>query len=265
MRLPRWLFVTLNIYALMLAVIMIWPFLQMVLTSVTSDVVFPPRYFSLTGWANVHWDSYFRTMLVSLRIGFWATVLVIAICLPAAYAIERRRFRGRSALGALIFVPAIFPTITYGIAIGVYLALYAIELKGSFPLVILATATWTIPLVVRTIQGSLATTDVVYEEAALVMGANPIHTFFRVTLPLIAPGVITAGAIAFTSAATNFTVPWLMGSVEKPVVIFIWEDIGKLGFTPQTAIQVLVMQIVILGIVQTLFVVFRKQFRGAFA
>jgi len=124
---------------------------------------------------------------------------------------------------------------------------------------------WTIPLVVRTIQGSIATTDVVYEEAALVMGSSPIRTFFRITLPLIAPGVITAGAIAFTSAATNFTVPWLMGSTETPVAVFIYADVSKLGFTPQTAVQVLVMQLVVLGIVQVLFIVFRKQFRGAFA
>ena len=265
MRLPRWLFVTLNIYALMLAAIMLWPFLQMVLTSVTSDVVFPPRYFSVTAWSNVLWPDYFKTMLVSLRMGFWAAVLLIAICLPAAYAIERRRFPGRSALGALIFVPAMFPIITYGIAIGVYLALYAIQWKGSFPIVVLAAATWTVPLVTRVIQGSLATTDVVYEEAALVMGASPLRTFFKITLPLIAPGVITAGAIAFTSTATNFTVPWIMGSNEKPLAVFIYEDIGKLGFTPQTAVQVLVMQLVILGIVQVLFFVFRKQFRGAFA
>lgn len=265
MRLPRWLLVTLNIYALVLAAIMIWPFLQMVLTSVTSDVVFPPRYLSLTGWSNVLWPDYFRAMLVSLRMGFWAALLVIGMCLPAAYAIERRRFRGRSLLGALIFVPAIFPTITYGIAIGVYLALYAIQLKGSFFLVVLATATWTIPLVTRVIQGSLATTDVVYEEAALVMGSSPIRTFYKITLPLIAPGVITAGAIAFTSAATNFTIPWLMGSTEVPVAVHIYADVAKLGFTPQTAVQVLVMQLVVLGIVQVLFRVFQKQFRGAFA
>jgi putative spermidine/putrescine transport system permease protein len=265
MRLPRWLLVTLNLYALILAAIMLWPFLQMVLTSITSDVVFPPRYFSLTGWGTVRWLDYLRTMLVSLRMGIAATVVVIAICLPAAYAIERRKFPGRSGLGALIFVPAIFPTITYGIAIGVYLAMYAPQWKGTFLIVVLASATWTIPLVVRTIQGSLATTDVVYEEAALVMGASPLRAFFKITLPLIAPGVITAGAIAFTSAATNFTVPWLMGANEKPVAVFIYEDVGKLGFTPQTAIQVLVMQLVILGIVQVLFLVFRKQFRGAFA
>jgi putative spermidine/putrescine transport system permease protein len=264
-RLPRWLFATLNLYALMLAAILILPFLQVVLTSVTSDVVFPPRYFSLARWLDVRWPDFFRAMLVSLRLGFWVTLLMIAICLPAAYAIERRRFRGRSALGALIFMPAIFPTITYGIAIGTYIAMYVIQYTGAFSLVIIATATWTIPLVTRVIQGSIATTDVVYEEAALVMGASPIRTFFKITLPLIAPGVITAGAIAFTSAATNFTIPWLMGSTEQPVAVYIYQDVAKLGFTPQTAIQVLVMQVVILGIVQVLLRVFRKQFRGAFA
>jgi putative spermidine/putrescine transport system permease protein len=264
-RLPRWLFVTLNMYALVLATIMIWPFLQMVVTSVTSDVVFPPRYFNLAGWTTVLWRDFFRAMLVSLRMGFWVTLLAIAICLPAAYAIERRRFPGRSALGALIFVPAIFPTITYGIAIGVYIAMYAIQFQGSFSLIVVATATWTIPLVTRVIQGSVATTDVVYEEAALVMGASPIRTFFKITLPLIAPGVITAGAIAFTSAATNFTIPWLMGALEQPVTVFLYQDVAKLGFTPQLSIQVLVMQIVILGMVQVLFRAFRKQFRGAFA
>ena len=265
MRLPRWLFVTLNFYALILATILILPFLQVVLTSATSDVIFPPRYFSLARWSDVRWPDFFRAMLVSLRLGFWVTLLMIAICLPAAYAIERRRFPGRSALGALIFMPAIFPTITYGIAIGTYIAMYVIQSTGAFSLVIIATATWTIPLVTRVIQGSIATTDVVYEEAALVMGASPIRTFFKITLPLIAPGVITAGAIAFTSAATNFAIPWLMGSTEQPVAVYIYQDVAKLGFTPQTAIQVLVMQVVILGIVQVLLRVFRKQFRGAFA
>ena len=56
-----------------------------------------------------------------------------------------------------------------------------------------------------------------------------------------------------------------MGTTEQAVPVFIYQDVGRLGFTPQTAVEVLVMQLVILGIVQVLFTVFRKQFRGAFA
>jgi len=264
-RLPRSLLLILNIYALLLAAIMVWPVLQLILTSFTSDVVFPPRYFTTDAFEGIYWPAYFSAMGVSLRMGFWATIILILICLPAAYALERRRFRGRSWISALIFVPAVFPTITYAIAIGVYLALYVVEWRGSFPVIVIATATAAIPLVIRTIQGSLATTDPVYEEAALVMGASPLHAFFKVTLPLIAPGVITAGTIAFTFAATNFQIPWLMSAREMPVAVFIYRDVQRLGFSPQLAVQVLAMQFVILGIVQALFVVFRKQFRGAFA
>jgi ABC-type spermidine/putrescine transport system permease subunit II len=265
MRLPRSLFTILNIYALLLAAIMIWPVAQLILSSVTSDLTFPPRYFSVEAFNNIFWPAYFQAMGVSLRMGIWSTVVLILVCLPAAYALERRRFPGRSWLSALIFVPAVFPIITYAIAIGVYLALYANDLRGSFPVVVIATATSAIPLVVRTIQGSLATSDPVYEEAALVMGASPLHAFFKITLPLIAPGVITAGTIAFTIAATNFTIPWLMSAKEAPVAVYIYRDLGRLGFTQQLAIQVLVMQAIVLGIVQVLFFVFRKQFRGVFA
>ncbi len=265
MSLSRRIFVILNIYALILAAIMIWPLLQILLTSVTSDVTFPPHNISLDAFAQVDWQSYLQAMLVSLRMGFWSTLILIIICLPTAYALERRRFRGRSLLGALIFVPAIFPAVTYAIAISVYIALYAIGWAGSFFVIVMATATGAIPFVVRTIQGSLATSDPVYEEAAVVMGASPLRSFVKITLPLIAPGVITAGAIAFAFAATNFTIPWLMGAKEKPVSVFIYQDVARLGYTRGTAVQVLVMQVVILGTVQTLFRIFRKQFRGAFS
>ncbi|MBZ0303839.1 MAG: ABC transporter permease subunit [Anaerolineae bacterium] len=264
MRLPRTVYIILNVYALILAGIMIWPVLQMLLTSVTSDVVFPPQNFSLNAFNRVLWPGFFHSMGVSLQLGFWSTLLLISICLPTAYVLERRRFPGRSLLSAVIFVPTIFPSVTYVIAIGVYVAIYFIELRGTFPIIVIATAMGAIPLVVRTIQGSLATSDPVYEEAAVVMGASPMQAFFRVTLPLIAPGVITAATIAFTFSATNFLAPWILGATDPPVAVYIYRDVERLGFTPELAVQVLVMEFIILGMVQGLYFVFRKQLRGVF-
>lgn len=265
MRIPRIVFAILNIYALLLAAIMIWPVIQMMLTSVTSDVVFPPQHISFAAFERVLWDGFFQSMSVSLQLGLWSSLLLLVVCVPAAYALERRRFPGRSLLSALIFIPTIFPSVTYVIAIGVYVAIYFIELRGTMFIVVVATAMGAIPLVIRTIQGSLATTDPVYEEAALVMGANPLRTFFRVTLPLIAPGVITAGTIAFTFSATNFLAPWILGAKKPPVAVYIYRDVSRLGFTEDLAVQVLVMEFIILGIVQVLYLVFRKQIRGVFA
>lgn len=264
MRLPRYIIVLLNIYALILAAIMIWPVMQMLLTSVSSDVVFPPQNFSFDAINRVLWGGFFKAIGVSLQLGFWSTLLLIIVCLPAAYALERKRFRGRSFLSAAIFIPNVFPTITYVIAIGVYVAIYFIQFRGTFTIIVVVTAMWVLPLVIRTIQGSLATTDIVYEEAALVMGSSPMRTFFKVTLPLIAPGVITAATIAFTFSATNFLAPWILGAKEPPIAVYIYRDVERLGFTPELAVQVLAMQLIILGIVQLVYIVFRKQLQSVF-
>ena len=91
-----------------------------------------------------------------------------------------------------------------------------------------------------------------------------MRTFFKVTLPLIAPGVITAATIAFTFSATNFLAPWILGAKEPPIAVYIYRDVERLGFTPELAVQVLAMQLIILGIVQLVYLVFRKQLQSVF-
>ena len=73
------------------------------------------------------------------------------------------------------------------------------------------------------------------------MGASPLLTFFRVTVPLIAPGLITAAMIGFTSAATTFVVPQILGANQPTASLYIFRDVGKIGFTPWIAVEVLVM------------------------
>jgi ABC-type spermidine/putrescine transport system permease subunit II len=264
MKISRPAAIVLNIYALMLAAFLMWPLLQVVLTSVTSDIVFPPRYWSLNAFREVLWPGYLQSLLFSLRLALAVTAVLLVIGLPAAYAMERRRFRGRAILSVLIFVPIIFPVVIYSSAIRVYVFMFFSEWRGAFWLVALVTAMWPIPLVIRSIQGSLANVDPVYEEAALIMGASPFLTFFKITMPLIAPGLITAAMIGFTAAATTFVVPYILGSNTPTVSLYIFRDVGRIGFPPWIAVEVLVMEIVVLGAVQILYFVFRKQFRGIF-
>jgi putative spermidine/putrescine transport system permease protein len=259
MRLPRFAFFTLNIIALFLAALLIWPLLQMVLSSFTSDIDFPPRNFSLDAFRQVMWKGYLQALWYSLGLAFWVTLLLLVICLPAAYALERKRFPGRSLLSVIIFVPTIFPSVTYISAIGIYVAIFLSQWRGAFPIIVLGTAMSGIPLVVRALQASLAMTDPIYEEAAQVMGARPLGAFRKVTLPLIGPGLVTAAMIAFASSAMAF-----LGTKQPTVALYVFRDLGKIGFTPTLALQILVMELVILGFVQVLYFVFRKQFKGLF-
>jgi putative spermidine/putrescine transport system permease protein len=264
MKLSRPATIALNVYALLLAAFLMWPLLQVVLTSFTSDINFPPTNFSLDAFGEVLWPGFFQSLLFSLQLAVAVTVILILIGLPAAYAMERRRFRGRSLLSVLIFIPIIFPTVIYSSAIRVYVFMFFSEWRGAFWLVALVTAMYPIPLVVRAIQASLANIDPVYEEAALILGASPIRTFFKITLPLIAPGLVTAAMIGFTAAATTFVVPQILGSNSPTVSLYIFRDVSRLGFPPWIAVEVLAMQIVVLAVVQILYFVFRKQMRGIF-
>ncbi len=265
MKVSRGLVIVLNVYALLLAALLIWPALQVVMTSFTSDIVFPPSHWSLQSFREVLWPGYWRAMVYSLKMAVFVSLLLLAICLPAAYAMERRRFKGRALLSVIMFVPIIFPTVTYASAIRIYVFSFFNQWRGTFVLVAIVSAMWAIPLVMRSIQGSLANADPVYEEAAQMMGASPLLAFVKVTMPIIAPGLLTAAMIGFTSTATAFTVPYILGTVEPTVSIYIFRDVGKIGFPPWIAVEVLVMQIVVMGIVQLLYSVFRKQFRGIFS
>jgi putative spermidine/putrescine transport system permease protein len=264
MRISRAVGLVLNAYALLLAAFLLWPVAQVVLTSFTSDIIFPPQRWSTNAFREVLWPGFWQSIGFSLKLALAVTTLLVLICLPTAYAMQRRRFPGRALLSVLIFVPIIFPVVTYSSAIRVYVFMFFSDWRGSFWLIAIVTAMWPIPLVVRSIQGSLANVDPVYEEAARMMGASPFLTFFRVTVPLIAPGLITAAMIGFTSAATTFVVPQILGANQPTASLYIFRDVGKIGFTPWIAVEVLVMEMVVLGFVQVLYFVFRKQFRGIF-
>lgn len=264
MKLSRGTLVALNGMALLLGLLLIWPVIQVMIGSFTSDIDFPPHHFSLNAFHSIIWPSYFLAIRFSLLLGVCATILLIVVCLPTAYVIERRRFKGRSLLSVLIFVPVIFPGVTYVSAIAIYVLIFYPHQRGTFPVVLVGTAMAAIPLVVRALQASLATADPVYEEAALVMGASPLRAFARVTLPLIGPGLVTASMIAFTAAAMSFTPAYILGSGQPTAALYIYREIEKVGFTPSVAVMILSIQAVVIGIVQILYWVFRRQFRGLF-
>src|SRR5215217_1559705 len=136
MKLSRGTLVAFNGATLLLAFLLFWPVVQVAIGSFTSDIVFPPRHFSLDAFRSVIWPSYFLAIRFSLLLGVCATLLLILVCLPTAYAIERRRFVGRNLLSVLIFVPTIFPVVTYVSAIGIYVVITFPHLRGTFPVVL---------------------------------------------------------------------------------------------------------------------------------
>src|SRR5829696_5578198 len=159
---------------------------------------FPPEGYSVRWFgAVVDNKSFVGGFLLSLQVGIAATLIGLALAVPASLAIGRRRFAGRGAVNTLLLMPLVVP----GVVLGTSIYVFQIEAEiatgwpilGSTAALVAAHALIVIPWAVRLVTASLAGFDPAVEEAAKNLGANPWTTFRRVTLPAIRPGIVAGG------------------------------------------------------------------------
>lgn len=251
-----------HVYSLIAAIVLVYPTVQLLIVAVSDDIVFPPRYFSLEAFTHLS-VAFIKTIPFSVGLGAITTLLLLLLCLPTAYAMERIQFRGRIALSAAIFIPFVIPGVGYMVALGAAYILLVPDLMGSFAGVLLPTMIANLVWMVRAVQGSLATTDPVFEDAAVMMGASRLRAFRAITLPEIAPGIVVGSMIVFANASTAFLGPLFLGrsqSLTGTVEIFI--DLQRHGLTPRTAAEALLVEAVVMALVMTGYLITRKRFRG---
>jgi thiamine transport system permease protein len=149
--------------------------------------------------------------LVGLTIGQAALAALIstALGLPIAHVLYRLQFRGQRLLRALVIVPFVMPTVVVGIAFRTLLR--DTPLDGSFSAILLALVFFNVAVVVRTVGASWEELDPRQEEAARVLGASPLRVLVTVTLPRLAPSIVSAASIVFLFCATAFGVVLVLG------------------------------------------------------
>ena len=156
-----------------------------------------------------------EALRLSLRVSFAATLASLPFGILAALALARGRFWGRGLLDGLVHLPLILPPVATG-----YLLLIAFGARGpvgafledAFGITLafrwtgaaLAAAVMAFPLMVRAIRLSVEAVDQGLEDAAATLGASRVAVFFRVTLPLILPGVLAGAVLAFAKAMGEF-------------------------------------------------------------
>jgi trehalose/maltose transport system permease protein len=146
--------------------------------------------------------NFMRALLNSTIVAGSVTLIALAVGSLAGYALGRFRFRGRSLTLYLMLSMTIFPQIAILGALytminnaGLYDRLWA--LIFSYMVLVLPFTVWVLTSFMRALPRDL-------EEAAYVDGASPLQTFYRVMLPLVAPGLVTAGLLAFIAAWNEF-------------------------------------------------------------
>lgn len=195
LRLGGWAFRALValLYAFLLA-----PILVVIVISFNAEpyLSFPPERWGLRWYSALADNAAFvEGFRVSLLLASSSAALAVLIGVPAALAISRYNFRGREAFVTFFTMPLMIPTVVLGL--GLLLVLSPLRLTATYPGLLAAHVVLVVPFVIRTTATSLSTLPPEYGEAAYSLGATPWRAFYRVTLPLVAPGVIAGAAIAF--------------------------------------------------------------------
>ncbi|MEV4347857.1 ABC transporter permease [Actinoplanes sp. NPDC049596] len=158
-------------------------------------------------------------ILAALRLSLVTATIATAVCLllgvPLAWVLARTDFPGRRIVRALVTVPLVLPPVVGGVALllvfgrrgllGGWLdATFGVSLPFTTAGVVLAEAFVAMPFLVISVEGALHGADARYEEAAATLGASRWTAFRRVTLPLIAPGVLAGGVLCWARALGEF-------------------------------------------------------------
>ena len=197
-------------------VFLLLPVLMVVVTSFSSSpvLVFPPSGFTLRWYENISPD-YFESLRVSLIVGIGTSALATVIGTPAALAIVRGRFPGKALVSILCLSPLMVSTLVIGVALFQYTIalwdIFHVSLGGSIAALIVGQASFTIPFVIRAAIAGQAHFDRSVEEASINLGATPLQTFFRITLPILMPGIASGAIFAFLMSFDDVAVALFVG------------------------------------------------------
>ncbi len=186
-----------------------------------------PDGFSLRWYRDIAENpQWLEAMQNSLLIGLCSTALATVLGTLAAMGLARSNMPLRDFFMALLISPLIVPIVIS--AAGMYFFYAAIGLAQTTPGLILAHTALGVPFVVITMTATLSGFDHNLIRAASSLGADPVTTFFRVTLPLVAPGMISGALFAFAASFDEVvTVLFLGGPEQRTIPLQMWSGIRE--------------------------------------
>ena len=170
----------------------------------------------------------------SLLIAAVSTVIATILGSLIALAISRYRFRGRSGLNLFVFVPMATPEVVLGVSL---LSLFVtLNLNRGFLTIVIAHIMFSISYVVVTVRARTANLDRSLEDAAQDLGATPLTTFWTVTFPLIFPGILAAGFLAFALSIDDYVITSFNAGSTITFPLWVY-GASRIGVPPQVNVM----------------------------
>lgn len=194
-------------------------------------------------------EAFLDAALVTLKVAVISSTLATVLGTMAAYVLVRGgRFMGRTLFSGMIYAPLVMPEVITGLSL--LLLFIGIGLDRGVLTVVLAHTTFSMCYVSVVVSSRLVSFDRSLEEAALDLGASPFDTFRLITLPIIAPAVISGWLLAFTLSLDDLVIASFTagpGATTLPIKIF---SAVRLGVSPEiNALSTIMIGIVTVGVI----------------
>jgi spermidine/putrescine transport system permease protein len=177
-------------------------------------------------------DELLDALFVTLRVAAVAVIVATVLGTLLGLALARLRFRGRAAAETLLLVPMVTPEIVMGLSLLVFF-FQLVGSRGSFGQLTIAHATFCISYVAIVVRARAAGMDPRLEEAARDLGASALGAFRYVTLPLVAPAILSGALLAFALSFDDYVVSTFNAGVGSSTLpLYIYGKV-KFGVTPE--------------------------------
>lgn len=206
-----------------------------------------------------------QAIWLSLRLSACTTLVLLALGLPLAFWLAHTRWRGRFLVEALVALPIVLPPTVLGfyvlMAIGplsplgrLYESLIGHRLPFTFQGLLIASVLYSMPFAVQPFTSGFAAVDPRMTEASWCLGVSRLGTFWRVSLPLAWPGVLTGVILSFAHTIGEFGVVLMIGgnipAQTRTVSISIYDEVQALNYSAanQTSLALLVFSFLVLAV-----------------
>ncbi len=216
--------------------------------------------FTFDKWLNVcDAQGVCAAFATSISVGLLATVIATILGTLMAIALARYKFRGRSAISLLLFLPMATPEIVLGAGLAAQFLTAGVQ-KG-FATIVIAHALFCLSFVVVTVKARVASLDPALEEAGRDLYGSPGQVFWKITFPLLLPGIIAAALLSFALSFDDFIITrFNNGGVETfPIFVYTAAARGVPAEANVIASAVFILALVLVIIAQTTAAARRKR------
>lgn len=238
-----------DIYSILMYLFMYFPVIVMVIFSFNSqkhNIIW--KGFTVEWYVNLFSDTQLMSIVVrTLVVSISSTILSTIIGTMAVVGINRYQFKGKNLLTNLLYIPIIVPEIVLGVAL--LIVFMGMHVPLNVFTMIIAHISFCAPFVVIVIKSRMGGMSGIEEEASMDLGANRRKTFFCVTIPMLAPGIMSAAFMAFTLSFDDLVISNFVSGPDNTTLPIYVQSMVKTGLTPEiNALSSIMLGILLIGV-----------------